>query len=1067
MPDMLKACFAFGLLLFLYVLPVVSQVQNESVLSRPGDERARTREERERARDILLTAAREASNSDPAQAAGFLNRAARLQFLLNSSQEALASYQSALTLLKPFPESTVRIDSLNGIAKIFVQLGKCDQTQTYIDRALLLSDRQQSVSGRAEALLTLSDCQSFSDPGKAFQTIVESLRLFTLAGDKKGMARAYMLKGDFEIVQSDLVEATKSNEAALGIWRELRSADEEAGALINLGFIQYRKGAWQECMTFLTQAQSLLDERSEPARMGQIYAGIAESFMESGIPDAGLNNALKALDSYRLAEDAQGVVAARWDVGKAYYLQGNYQEAIKWLEDARNEAQAIKLKRIVALCNDFLARTYLASGEPDRALEHLRSALQSYTELESLREVARTKVLIGRIYDDQGKTGASRRLLLEGAAQLEKLSDHVNEAVAFFALGQLELGLNNLDRAEEYLRRSIEVTEQIRGATTSGDLTTAMSATVSDRYDSYVDCLMRQHAKQPEAGFAVRAFETSELARARTLASWLRSKQTGLASLDPELAAQEKSLVQALRVKENVRIDLLKQSNDKKALSTVEAELSALVAQYQQVQQTIRTRYPAYQQMIRPDAVTLREIQTKVLSDDQSLLLEYVLGSERSYLWVVSRNEFQSYELPDKHEIEEAARSLYGSLTALQPRQEESFADRQARTRKAEEMLPNEIIRLSKLVLAPVAEKLGKKRLIIVADGALQYIPFQVLTLPNSRNENLDSTAGAEMPMPLLLDHEIVNQPSASTLALLQSDSIDRARPVGSVAILADPVFEADDARLLTRNLETAPRKLGDSETDVVSRVFRDVGQSIHNRRIPRLLASRQEAEAIMSVVPWRTAFKALDFDANRSTLSTSGFGQYRILHFATHTMIDNENPELSGILLSLVDSQGRPLDGFLSMSDIYALRLSSNLVVLSACNTALGKDVRGEGLVGLTRGFFYAGASGVTASLWKVDDEATSNLMSHFYEGMFQRRLTPAAALREAQIAMWNQKRWRSPYYWAAFVIQGRYDQTESLDPSWTAQSTQKVALGGIMSILFLTALILVIRRKQKMRHS
>ena len=1060
---MLKACFAVGLLLLVNLLPVVSQAQNASVLSRQSDEIARTREEREQTRDILLTAAREVSNSDPAQAAGFLNRAARLQFLLNSSQEALASYRSALTLLKPFPQSTIRIDSFNGIARVYFQLGNCDQAETYIDQALSLSDKQQNVSGRAEALLTRSDCQSLSDPSEGFQNVVESLRLFTSAGDKKGMARAYMLKGDFEIMQSDLVEAIKSNEAALGIWRELRIADEEASALISLGFIQYRKGAWQECMTYLTQAHALLDEKSEPSRMGQIYAGIAESFMESGIPDAGLNNALKALDSYQRAEDVVGIVAARWDVGKAYYLLGNYQEAIKWMEDARNEAQSLKVKRIVALCNDFLGRTYLASGEPDRALEHLRLALQLYTELQNLREIARTKVLIGRIYDDQGKTSEARRLLLDGAAQLEKLSDDVNEAVAFFALGQLELGLNNLDRAEEYLRRSIEVTEQIRGATTSGDLTTAMSATVSDRYDSYIDCLMRKHAKQPGAGFAVRAFETSELARARTLASWLRSKQTGLASLDPGLAEQEKSIVQALQVKENFRIDLLKKSYDKKALGAVEAELSALEAQYQQVQQTIRARYPAYEQMMHPDAVTLREIQTKVLGDDQSLLLEYVLGNERSYLWVVSRSGFESYELPGKNEIEESARNLYGLLTALQPRPGETFADRQARTRKAEEMLPNEIIQLSKLVLAPVAEKLGKKRLIIVADGALQYIPFQVLTLTNTRNEN--STASTEMPIPLLLDHEIVNQPSASTLALLLTDSIDRARPAGSVAILADPVFEADDARLRERNIVATPRKLGGSETDEVSRVFRDVGQSIDHRRIPRLLESRQEAEAIVSVVPWRTAFKALDFDANRSTLSTPSFGQYRILHFATHTMIDNQNPEFSGILLSLIDSKGHPVDGFLSMSDIYDLRLSSNLVVLSACNTALGKDVKGEGLVGLTRGFLYAGASGVTASLWKVDDEATAKLMSRFYEGMFQRGLTPAAALREAQIAMWNEKRWRSPYFWAAFVIQGRYDQTENLDSSWTAQTTQKMAFGSIISLLLTTALILVIRRKKKIR--
>jgi CHAT domain-containing protein len=502
-------------------------------------------------------------------------------------------------------------------------------------------------------------------------------------------------------------------------------------------------------------------------------------------------------------------------------------------------------------------------------------------------------------------------------------------------------------------------------------------------------------------------------------------------------------------VKEDAKIALLGKSYDKNALTKLETELNDVEAQYQQVQQVIRARYPAYQQMMQPDVLRLNEIQKKALTDDESLLLEYALGDERSYLWVMSRNNFLSYELPARKKIEDAARSVYALLTALQAKPDETFEQRQERTRKAEETLPGEINRLSELVLAPVADKLEKKRLIVVADGALQYIPFQALTVPNG------PTVSGE-PVPLIVDHEIVNQPSASTLALLLNDSIDRTRPEGSVAIFADPVFETDDVRLT----HAAPSPKTSEE---LAMVFRDVGQPVDNGRIPRLLASREEAEAIMDVVPSRTAFKALDFDASRATLSTPSFGKYRILHFATHTMLNNQHPELSGIVLSLVDSEGRPLNGFLRMSDIYDLKLSSNLVVLSACSTALGKEVRGEGLIGLTRGFLYAGASGVTASLWKVDDEATAELMRHFYEGLFQKGLTPAAALREAQLAMWNQKRWRAPFYWAAFVIQGRYNQTEKLDPRWIMPSTAKFVFGGIITFLLLSTLVLVWRRRRK----
>jgi len=150
--------------------------------------------------------------------------------------------------------------------------------------------------------------------------------------------------------------------------------------------------------------------------------------------------------------------------------------------------------------------------------------------------------------------------------------------------------------------------------------------------------------------------------------------------------------------------------------------------------------------------------------------------------------------------------------------------------------------------------------------------------------------------------------------------------------------------------------------------------------------------------------------------------GGYQIVHFATHGLFDSEHPELSAIVLSLVDEEGKQQNGFLRLNDIYGLKLPVELVVLSACNTALGRDVKGEGLVGITRGFIYAGAARVVASLWKVDDDATAEMMHLFYRKMLQENERPAAALRGAQIEMWKRNQWRAPYYWAAFVFQGEW---------------------------------------------
>jgi CHAT domain-containing protein len=190
-----------------------------------------------------------------------------------------------------------------------------------------------------------------------------------------------------------------------------------------------------------------------------------------------------------------------------------------------------------------------------------------------------------------------------------------------------------------------------------------------------------------------------------------------------------------------------------------------------------------------------------------------------------------------------------------------------------------------------------------------------------------------------------------------------------------------------------------------------------------RLLSTRREAAAISALVPERERMQALDFEASRTTALKPELGEYRIVHFATHGMLNNIHPELSGLVLSLVDESGRRQDGFLRLQDIYNLKLPADLVVLSACRTGLGKEIKGEGLIGLTRGFMYAGAPRIVASLWKVDDRATSELMKRFYQGMLgPEALRPAGALRQAQTSIWKENRWREPYYWAAFVLQGEW---------------------------------------------
>jgi len=278
---------------------------------------------------------------------------------------------------------------------------------------------------------------------------------------------------------------------------------------------------------------------------------------------------------------------------------------------------------------------------------------------------------------------------------------------------------------------------------------------------------------------------------------------------------------------------------------------------------------------------------------------------------------------------------------------------------------------------------------------------------------------------------------------------------------LADPVFEVDDPRVSRARGEVHEQMVTSLEVREALRDMRDVGISPDGVQIPRLFASREEAESIMASAPGGTGLEFLDFEASREQVMGPKLARYRIVHFATHGLINDKHPELSGIVLSLFDRQGNSQNGFLRLHDIYNLHLPADLVVLSACSSGLGRDVKGEGLIGLTRGFMYAGASGVVASLWKVDDDATSELMKNFYQAIFTKGLSPSAALRDAQLAMSRQKRWHAAYFWAGFVIQGQYNQKEDLGRG-SLLTGKQVVLAAVLASTLLLASFFVFRRRR-----
>lgn len=421
-------------------------------------------------------------------------------------------------------------------------------------------------------------------------------------------------------------------------------------------------------------------------------------------------------------------------------------------------------------------------------------------------------------------------------------------------------------------------------------------------------------------------------------------------------------------------------------------------------------------------ALSVADIQRQLL-DEQHLLLEYALGAERSYVWVIGKESFDCFALPAKDVIEAKALRLH-ALLSRQP--ENVVADPSEEFNRLSQ-------ELSELLLQPVASKLAGQRLLIVADGALKQVPFSVLPAPEKAATSPRSAKSPKrfVPVPMLAQHEIVNLPSAATGLWLrrrhQQQPSYKTEGARSVAVIADPVFGKYDERVAARADAGAARSSMVHSLGAVLTRLRDLDLpaafGLTRSQSPllgaRLPAARQEAEAIARIVP--QSAKLLDFAANRTMALSGMLANYPILHFATHGFLHPDNPALSGLLLSQVNERGEAINGMLLNQEISRLNLPAELVVLSACDTGVAETQSNEAYSSVAHSFLNAGAHRVVASLWKVNDAATAELMQRFYQQLFNRSShRPAAALREAQLEMLRTGKWKQPFYWAAFVLQG-----------------------------------------------
>jgi CHAT domain-containing protein/tetratricopeptide (TPR) repeat protein len=913
---------------------------------------------------------------DTLQEARSLQRIGSAYGYLGDLKQAAKYYELALPLQEKAGDRRGFSFTLNYLGLIYARKGDLQKAIDCFNQAMPLWKAQKDRLSEADTYNRIGGVYDLSgELDKALDYYTQGLHLRQEMGSKVGEAQSF---NNIGVIYDKFGESQKALEhyrRALLLFQQIGDDKKAAITLNNMGYIYTSLGDTEKALEYFQQASSIRKRTVDPEHEAATLSNIGHVFASNGDFHRALDFYNQALTIQKKIGSSLGEAYTLINIGESHLFLSERDKALEYYGQSLKLLKKFADRQGEATALDKIGQLFVSSGEAKKALEHYKQALELWRVVKDRRGEATTLYGIARAERDQG----------------------------------------DLIEAQKRINEAIGIAESLRLKVANQELRASYLASVRDYYDLAADVLMQLHKGRPTEGYDAAALDIVERARARSLLETLKEAHAEIRQgVSPELLARERSLQQQLNDKAERQIELLKYGPNNDLNEAIDKELRSLLDQYQEVQSKIRTTSPRYAALTQPQPLGLKELQQQIL-DPNTLLLEYMLGNERSYLWAISANSIASFELPGRKEIDSEARRVYELLIApnLRPKGEME-QQRMIRIAQAEADFPEAAARLSRTLLAPVASLLGEKRLLIVADGALQYVPFAALPSP--------SPTPALLPPSLIMGHEIVHLPSASVLALQRRELKGRKPAPNVLAVLADPVFSKNDPRMKTGSGRRTTKIDPQTVARNLERAIQEIDLSKAGFEIPRLPFSRREADAILAIATGEKVKMALDFDASRSTALSEDLSQYRIVHFATHGLLNSKNPEFSAIVLSLVDKQGQPTNGFLRLHEIYNMRLPAELVVLSACQTGLGKEIRGEGLVGLTRGFMYAGAARVMASLWKVDDAATAELMKQFYKGMLGKGQSPAEALRSAQIEMMKQQRWQAPYFWAAFVLQGEW---------------------------------------------
>ena len=855
-----------------------------------------------------------------------------------------------------------------------------DSDKAKYDRALeayrLAADRSAQAGDHLERAVALTHrgvlLNHISRLPEARSTLEEALQAWQASGDKGGESGCLDELGLVITTVGEPREALALLERALRLRREVGPLPYAEGSIVNsMAIALGNLGDFAGARDRYTQALELAREAGDPFAEAMSLKNRALIYDDLGEYERALRDFRQAQTAFHQMGKARGEGTAAFSVGEVLIKMKRPEEAWLALEHALSLLEKAGYARFVGLTYNSMGVLRLEARRFDEATALFLQAIARSESVGDRQWATFEQMNLATVSVKRGRPEEAVVPLAETCARMHKLGYRPNEATCLTELARAEIALERWEPARGHLLEALRLTEEIRQGLRGPSTRASFSALEHERYELLGGVLLALHARQPGKGWDAAAFEVSETARARSLLEVLTDARVDVRPGVPaDLLAAEKDLDSRTEAARHALVGVLGRAHTSEEADAVEHQLEGLREERERLDARMRASSAGYAALAPARPLSVEEIRAQVL-DDTTVLVEYLVGEKESYVWAVSRSTIHSAVIAGRERIERAVAAVY----------------RQWSNPGAVDDAAGPAGDLSRQVLGPVAGTLrGATRLVIVADGALQQIPFGALPMPGTRRA-------------LLEQRTVVNSPSASVLGVVRQ-APRRGQGSPQLAVLAEPLLARGASPPATEAAE-------------------DSGL----RALGPLPGTRVEATRIAAQFPAGEVFAAFGPAANRATAMGPEVARARIVHFATHALLDVRRPELSGIVLSGPSASGAPEDDFLSLADITGLHLSAELVVLSACRTALGKEVRGEGLVSLTRGFMSGGAPRVVASLWKVPDGATARLMTEVYHLLLEQHLAPAEALRAAQRVVRRERRYSAPNAWAGWVLQGDWE--------------------------------------------